>query len=57
MGKDLYLEIILTPGEASRGGLFPVTVPVIESCPRCQKTAFLEVLLHREAQDKRCAFS
>jgi molecular chaperone DnaJ len=35
MEKDLYLEAILTPGEASRGGLFPVTVPVIEPCTRC----------------------
>jgi molecular chaperone DnaJ len=35
MEKDLYLEAILTPEEASRGGLFPVTVPVIEPCTRC----------------------
>jgi len=42
MGKDLYFEIILTPREALRGGLFPVTIPVIESCPTCQKTGFWE---------------
>jgi molecular chaperone DnaJ len=35
MEKDLYLEAILTPGEASSGGLFPVTVPVILPCTRC----------------------
>ena len=42
MGKDLYFEIILTPEEASQGGLFPVTIPVIELCPRCNKTGFWE---------------
>lgn len=45
MGKDLYFEIILTPGEASQGGLFPVTIPVIESCPRCHKAGFWEDFL------------
>lgn len=41
-GKDLYFEAILSPGEAAKGGLFPVTVPVIEPCPRCSKTGFWE---------------
>jgi curved DNA-binding protein len=40
--KDLYLEILLTPAEASQGGLFPVTVPVVEPCPRCGKTGLWE---------------
>jgi DnaJ-class molecular chaperone len=40
--KDLYLEVILTPEEALRGGLFPITVPVIERCPRCRTTGFWE---------------
>jgi DnaJ-class molecular chaperone len=35
--KDLYYEVILTVQEASTGGLFPLTVPVIEPCPSCQK--------------------
>jgi len=35
--KALYLELILTPREASQGGLFPITVPVVEDCPRCRK--------------------
>ena len=35
MKKDLYLEAILSPEEAASGGLFPITVPVIEACPRC----------------------
>ncbi len=41
-GKDLYFEAILSPGEAAHGGLFPVTIPVIEPCPRCSKTVFCE---------------
>ena len=41
-GKDLYFEAILTPREATEGGLFPVTVPVIERCPRCHRTAYWE---------------
>ena len=35
-GKDLYFEAILTPREAAEGGLFPITVPVLEVCPRCR---------------------
>lgn len=34
-GKDLFLEVILSPQEARDGGLFPVTVPVREPCPQC----------------------
>ena len=41
-GKDLYFEAILSPSEASKGGLFPVSVPVIEPCPRCHKTGMSE---------------
>ena len=40
--KDLYYEIILTPREAREGGLFPLTVPVIEPCPRCMKSGIWE---------------
>jgi hypothetical protein len=40
--KDLYFEVILSPGEASRGGLFPLTVPVIEDCPKCSRTGYWE---------------
>ena len=42
MEKDLYLEALLTPGEASRGGLFPITVPVIEPCTRCSTRGIWE---------------
>jgi len=40
--KDLYFEAILSPREALEGGLFPVTVPIFEPCPRCSKTGFWE---------------
>jgi DnaJ-class molecular chaperone len=40
--KDLYFEAILTPKEAAEGGLFPVTVPVLEICTRCRPTGMLE---------------
>jgi len=42
--KDLYFEAILTPREAAEGGLFPVTVPVFEVCPRCRNIGMLENL-------------
>ena len=41
-GKNLYFEAILSPKEAIEGGLFPLTVPVVEPCPRCGKTGFWE---------------
>lgn len=41
-GKALYLELILSPREAAGGGLFPITVPVVEGCPRCSKTGLWE---------------
>jgi molecular chaperone DnaJ len=37
-GKDLFFEAILSPYEAERGGLYPITVPVAESCPKCAKS-------------------
>ena len=40
--KDLYLEVILSPAEAAQGGLFPITVPVLEPCPRCHRTGLWE---------------
>ncbi len=40
--KDLYLEVILSPAEAEQGGLFPITVPVLEPCPRCHRTGLWE---------------
>ena len=40
--KQLFLELILSPREASDGGLFPITVPAIEPCPRCGKSGFWE---------------
>jgi molecular chaperone DnaJ len=40
--KDLYYEVVLSPEEARKGGLFPITVPVVAPCPRCGKTGFWE---------------
>jgi len=42
ISKDLYFEVILSPGEAVEGGLFPVTVPVVEPCPRCSRMGLWE---------------
>lgn len=36
--KDLFYEAILSPQEAARGGLFPITVPVTEPCSRCRRS-------------------
>jgi molecular chaperone DnaJ len=41
-GKDLYFEAILSSGEARRGGLFPISVPVHERCSRCRGTGYAE---------------
>ena len=35
---DLYLEVVLTPEEARRGGTYPVTVPVPLPCPHCSRS-------------------
>lgn len=42
--KDLYFEAVLSPREAMDGGLFPISVPVVIPCPRCNKTGWLENL-------------
>ncbi len=38
--KDLYVELILEPDEAARGGLFPLQVPVEALCPACDGSGF-----------------
>ena len=43
--KDLYYEIILSPVEARHGGLFPITVPIIEPCPRCKDIEIWDLFL------------
>ena len=40
--KELYLDLILSPREAADGGLFPITVPVIEPCPSCARSGYGE---------------
>jgi DnaJ-class molecular chaperone len=34
--EGLNLEVVLTPEEASRGGVLPVTVPIFRECPVCR---------------------
>ncbi len=34
--EGLNFEVLLTPGEASRGCVVPVDVPVFSRCPRCR---------------------
>ena len=43
--KDLYCEVILSPREASQGGLFPLAVPVVRNCPRCNGAGYGMALL------------
>jgi len=40
--KDLYLEIVLSPVEAFYGCSAPVTVPVWEPCPQCNRSGLWE---------------
>lgn len=40
--KDLYFDAILTPDEASKGGLYPIVVPVMATCPVCSRSGFWE---------------
>ena len=42
-GKDLYFEAILSPREAAEGGLYRITIPVLEPCPRCGKSGFCPI--------------
>ncbi|MDJ0763630.1 MAG: DnaJ domain-containing protein [Myxococcota bacterium] len=43
--KDLYVEIILEPGEAARGGLFPLEIPIRERCNKCGSTGYVGMFL------------
>ena len=36
--EGLNLEVVLTPEEASAGGVLPVTLPVFQECPVCRGT-------------------
>lgn len=42
--KDLFFEAVLTPDEAIKGGLYPITVPVLEPCPNCSKSGLWDDL-------------
>jgi molecular chaperone DnaJ len=36
--EHLNLEVILSPDEADRGGILPITVPIVVPCPMCGGT-------------------
>jgi hypothetical protein len=36
-GKDLFVELRMSPERARSGGLFPLHVPVVRPCPACQE--------------------
>ena len=38
-GKDLFVELRISPDDARRGGLFPVHIPVLRPCPSCMDSA------------------
>ncbi len=35
-GKDLFVELRISPDDARRGGIFPVHIPVLRPCPSCE---------------------
>jgi len=43
--KDLYVEIILDPEEAARGGMFPLDIPVRELCEKCAATGYIGLFI------------
>jgi DnaJ-class molecular chaperone len=43
--KELYLELLLSPGEAQNGGDFSVDIPVLEDCSLCSGTGFWKSFL------------
>lgn len=40
--RHLHLDLIMTPAEAAEGGTFPLSIPVIEPCKKCQGSGYLE---------------
>jgi len=41
-GKDLYYEAVLSIKEAANGGLYNITIPVLEPCQRCNKSGLFD---------------
>ncbi len=42
--KDLYVELVLSPAEATSGGTIPLKIPVERTCVNCDGTGFLGLL-------------
>ena len=38
--KNLYVELILDPEEATRGGLFPLQIPTEQACRQCEGSGY-----------------
>ncbi len=38
--RNLYMEVVLSPEEAVRGGTFPVSLPVMDACPDCRRVGW-----------------
>ncbi len=40
VGSDLVVEVLLSPREARRGGVFPLRLPMTRPCPFCEGIPF-----------------
>jgi molecular chaperone DnaJ len=43
--KDLFLELILNITEAKKGGDFPVEIPVLEKCDKCNGRGYVNAFI------------
>lgn len=43
--KDLNFQVVLTPTEAIRGGVLPLSIPIVEPCAVCEGTGRIGFLL------------
>ena len=50
-GKDLFVELRISPDDARRGGIFPVHIPVLRPCPSCEENKREEGLVCSACHD------
>jgi molecular chaperone DnaJ len=43
-GREVTLEVVLSPQEALEGGLFPIELPWVQPCPRCSQADPFEAI-------------